>query len=281
MAGFSWSSSSSSSSSVDKIAMPKVTTPIRPIIMVPMMMSLPSQESSAVTPVESPAVLKAAVDSNNNLRNGRSSVQVSKNTLVNKNKIYRRKVDVAEYKRTTGIRRPKNSTRVFSFKRLYIRAIKLQKTVVFMPPAVPEGEPPTLIRSIKISKEQEDKVPTLTVLYPPVVIAAVDWKKDSNSVRPGVVTNKVKVPKATMQKVHTTIILVVNEMAFVLRRIKLNKSVTTMNPMAPASDKHEITMLMVLLSAKFSKLLFHNENPAVQKAETLLKTLYHAASKIP
>ena len=148
-------------------------------------------------------------------------------------------------------------------------ATTLQNAVIFMPPAVPDGAPPILIKTIKISKEHEDNKPISTVLNPTVVIAATDWKQASHQVIPGEVKNNVNVPKANMPNVASTIILVVSEIAFVFRRMKLNKSVTTINPIEPASAKHEITILIVLLSTKFSKLLFHKENPAVQKAEIL------------
>ena len=108
-----------------------------------------------------------------------------------------------------------------------------------------------------------------TVLNPAVVMAATDWKHASQIVKPGEVTNNVNVPIPSNTSVDNTISLVVSDMASVLRRMKLNTSVTTINPMEPASAKHEITMLIVLLSTKFSKLLFQSENPAVQNADTL------------
>ena len=137
------------------------------------------------------------------------------------------------------------------------------------------------INRTKISSEHEDNPPTLTVLKPAVVIAQTDWKNASKSVMPGVVTNSVNVPKATMPAVARTIILVVNEICLVLRRIKLNTSVTTIKPIAPESARQEMTMFIVLLSAKFSRLLGHSEKPAVQNAETLWNMPYQAASKIP
>ena len=156
-------------------------------------------------------------------------------------------------------------------------AIILTKVVIFIPPAVPEGAPPILISKISSNSEHEDNVPIFTVLNPTVVIAATDWKNDSISDNPGEVTNKVNVPKANIAAVAKVIILVVREMESVLRRIKLNTSVTTINPIDPAKAKHETTILIVLLSAKFSKLLFHSENPAVQNAEILWNMLYHSA----
>ena len=119
-----------------------------------------------------------------------------------------------------------------------------------------------------------------TVLNPAVVIAATDWKKDSQTESPGVVTNSVNVPNATITTVERQISLVVKEISLVRRQIKLNRSVTTIKPIAPANIRHDITKLIVLLSAKVSKLLFQREKPAVQKAETLWKTLYQAACQI-
>ena len=81
---------------------------------------------------------------------------------------------MAAYMRTKGRRRPKNSTRLFRRRRLNIIAMTLTKAVVLIPPAVPEGEPPMLISSIKISSEQAESVLIFTVLYPVVVMAETD-----------------------------------------------------------------------------------------------------------
>ena len=97
----------------------------------------------------------------------------------------------------------------------------------------------------------------------------MDRKHASQIVSPGEVTNRKSVPMAKIRKVANTIILVVSEIDVVLRRIKLNTSVTTIKPIDPHNIKHEITMLMVLLSTKFSNPLGHNAYPAVQKADTL------------
>ena len=97
----------------------------------------------------------------------------------------------------------------------------------------------------------------------------MDRKHASQMVSPGEVTNRKSVPMARIRKVANTIILVVSEIDVVLRRIKLNTSVTTIKPIDPHNIKHEITMLIVLLSTKFSSPLGHNAYPAVQKADTL------------
>ena len=101
----------SSSSSLDKTAVPKVITPIRPTIMVPIMINFPRKDNSPLIPVDNPPVLYAAADSITKLRNGSFSVHVSINTLMNKNKVYNRKVEVAAYKRSDGILLPKIETR--------------------------------------------------------------------------------------------------------------------------------------------------------------------------
>ena len=100
-------------------------------------------------------------------------------------------------------------------------------------------------------------------------MAEMDKKHASQMVNPGDVTNRINVPIAKISNVANTIILVVSEMEVVLRRIKLNTSVTTIKPIDPHNIKHEITMLIVLLSTKFSNPLGHNAYPAVQKADTL------------
>ena len=97
----------------------------------------------------------------------------------------------------------------------------------------------------------------------------MDKKHASQIVKPGVVTNKITVPNVKITKVASTIILVVSVMEVVLRRMKLNTSVATINPIDPANIKHEMTIFMVLLSTKFSSPLFHKAYPAVQNADTL------------
>ena len=56
---------------------------------------------------------------------------------------------------------------------------------------------------------------------------------------------------------HCPQFLHVSDIEVVFRRIKLNTSVTTINPMEPANVKQEITILIVLLSTKFSSPLLH------------------------
>ena len=189
-------------------------------------------------------------------------------------------MEVAAYKRTNGIRLARSDTRERSCKRAHIMAATVQNAVILIPPDVPAGAPPIHIKSTSISNEAEDKKLMLTVLNPHVVMAATDWKNASKSVKFGEVRKRVIVPNVSSANVAKTMSFVVREISFVFRRIKLIKSAITINPIEPASDRQQMTVLMVLLSAKFSKLLFQSENPAVQKAETLLKVLYQIALNI-
>ena len=59
-------------------------------------------------------------------------------------------------------------------------AIKTASVVVFIPPAVEPGEPPTIIRNIKTACDTPVIAESVTVLKP-AVLGVTDWKREASS----------------------------------------------------------------------------------------------------
>ena len=72
------------------------------------------------------------------------------------------------------MRFPKKVMFLDPLSRLFIMANTAVSVVIFIPPAVPEGEAPMYIKNIVTSNIGNTKVPKSTVLKPTVVIAVID-----------------------------------------------------------------------------------------------------------